>query len=402
MFYILEVSINMDEFKKAGQIAKILMSERKRALTAEEQTIFNDWLNEDDGNISLYNKLKKDSSIPAKLESLSKFNKDKAFSLFVKRSQTRITKNIYQRILKYAAILIPFIFASWLIYRINSGAPPEVQLVKTEIKPGTSKAILKLGDGTIVNLETEKELIANFDEAIIRNSNNKITYNLSDKKVKSKKIQFNTIEIPKGGEYQLILSDGTKVWLNSGTSIKYPITFAKDIREVYLEYGEAFFEVTKNTESPFIVHTSKMNVKVLGTSFNVRAYSDENFLATTLVTGKVTINQLEAEKEYTLNMNEQAIISDLKTIIKGVDVDQYVAWKNGRILFEENTLGEIFKDLSRWYNIDIIYSNPNIKELRFSIDIERYEDLGEILGIIELTKKVKFEIKENLVTIKKG
>ena len=272
-------------------------------------------------------------------------------------------------------------------------------MVRTEIKPGSSKAILKLADGTVINLEDEKELVAEFDGTIISNNNKEVVYNSSAKKVKRRKLQYNTIEIPRGGEYQLTLSDGTKVWLNSGTTIKYPVVFAKDSREVFLYEGEAFFEVTENEDSPFIVHTSKMDVNVLGTSFNVRAYSDENQLATTLVTGKVIINQPENGKEYTLIPNEQAIFSDRGIDINSVDVNKFIAWKDGRILFEENTLEEIFNDLSRWYNIDINYTNLEVKKLRFSIDVKRYDELGEILEILELTKKVKFEIEENSLRI---
>ena len=389
----------MLEFEKTDRIVKLLLTERRRTLTEKEKLILNEWLKEDKGNKILYNSLKNEANIPAKLKSLSEFNKDEANASFVELTKTRKTRSIYREVLKYAAILIPFIFAVWFIYQNNNKIEPEIQLVSTEIQPGTSKAILKLADGTVVNLEEEKELVAEFDGTIISNNNKEIIYNPSGKKVKSRKLQFNTIEIPRGGEYQLILSDGTKVWLNSGTSIKYPVAFAANSREVYLEEGEAFFEVTENKESPFIVHTSKMKVNVLGTSFNVRAYSDENQLATTLITGKVIINQPETGKEYTLIPNEQAIFSDQGVDVKSVDVNKFIAWKNGRILFEENTLEEIFNDLSRWYNIDVDYASSEVKKLMFSIDVERYDEFGEILGILELTKKVKFEIEENSITI---
>lgn len=388
----------MKEFIKTDHIVKLLLTEKERALTEEEQLILNNWLKEDEGNQILYNRLKDEANISEKLKSLSEFNKDEAFARFVELTKTHKTRNIYREVLKYAAILIPFIFAVWFIFQ-NNKIEHETKIASTEIHPGTSKAILKLSDGTIVNLEEEKELVAEFDGTTISNTNKEIIYNPSGKKVKSRKLQYNIIEIPRGGEYQLILSDGTKVWLNSGTTIKYPITFAANSRDVYLEEGEAFFEVTENQESPFIVHTSKMNVNVLGTSFNVRAYSLENQLATTLVTGKVLINQSENGKEYTLIPSEQAILSDEEIDIISVDVDRFIAWKNGRILFEENTLEEIFNDLSRWYNIDVDYASSEVKNLRFSVDVKRYDELVEILEILELTKKVKFKIDENSVII---
>jgi transmembrane sensor len=389
----------MKEFIKTEQIVKLLLIEKERALTEKEQLILNNWLKEDEGNQILYNRLKNEANISEKLKSLSEFDKDEAFARFVELTKNHKTRNIYREVLKYAAILIPFIFAVWFIFQNNNKIEPEINIASTKIQPGTSKAILKLSDGTIVNLEDEKELVAEFDGTTISNTNKEIIYNPSGKKVKFRKLQYNTIEIPRGGEYQLILSDGTKVWLNSATTIKYPITFAANSRDVYLEEGEAFFEVTENKKSPFIVHTSKMNVNVLGTSFNVRAYSAENQLATTLVTGKVLINQSKNGKEYTLIPNEQAILSDEEIDIVSVDVDRFIAWKNGRILFEENTLEEIFNDLSRWYNIDVDYTSSEVKNLRFSVDVKRYDELVEILDILELTKKVKFIIEENSVTI---
>ena len=387
----------MLKFEKTDQIVKLLLAERKQELTKKEQLILDEWLKEDKGNKTLYNSLIVEANISAKLKILSDFNKDQAYSKFVELTKVRKTKSIYHEVLKYAAVLIPLIFVTWFVCQTNNKT--ETQLVKTEIKPGSSKAILKLADGTIVNLEDKKELIAEFEGTIISNNNKEIIYNSSGKKAKLRKLQYNTIEIPQGGEYQLTLSYGTKVWLNSGTSIKYPIAFAAGSRDVYLEEGEAFFEVTENRESPFIVHTSKMNVNVLGTSFNVRAYSDENQLATTLITGKVKISEPESQKEYTLIPNEQATVSELGISVKNVDVNRFIAWKNGRILFEENTLEEIFNELSRWYNIDVDYASPEIKKLRFSIDTKRYNEFNEILKILELTKKVEFETDNNRVII---
>ncbi len=388
----------MIEFEKTDQIVKLLLTEREQELTNKEQLILDEWLKEDEGNQALYDSLKDEANVSAKLKILSEFNKDQAYSEFIELTKARKTRSIYREVLKYAAVLIPLIFMTWFVYQKNNKS--ETQLVKTEILPGTSKAILKLADGTVVNLEDEKELIAEFDGTIISNNNKEIIYNSSGKKVKPRKLQYNTIEIPRGGEYQLILSDGTKVWLNSGTTIKYPVEFAAGSRDVYLEEGEAFFEVTENKNSPFIVHTSKMDVNVFGTSFNVRAYSDENQLATTLVTGKVTISQTESQKEYTLIPNQQATVSELGVSVKNVDVNRFIAWKDGRILFEENTLEEIFNDLSRWYNIDVDYASLEVKKLRFSIDVKRYNEFNEILKILELTKKVEFELEKNRVIIK--
>ena len=150
------------------------------------------------------------------------------------------------------------------------------------------------------------------------------------------------------------------------------------------------------------MHTSALKVNVFGTSFNIRAYPDEEASTTTLVSGKVSLIQSGNHKEYNLTPNDQAIVSNLETVIQKVNVNQFIAWKNGRILFEENTLEEVFNNLSRWYDIEVDYTDEEIKNLRFSIDVRRYSEFDELLKIIGLTKKVKFEINGNRVIIKKS
>jgi transmembrane sensor len=237
------------------------------------------------------------------------------------------------------------------------------------------------------------------DGAVVRNSSKEIVYDAVQTRRRSH-IQYNEIEIPRGGEYQLTLSDGTKVWLNSETTIKFPVVFSSNSREVYLLNGEAYFDVTENKNSPFIVHTSKMDVNVLGTSFNVRAYSDEKETTTTLVSGKVQVREADSKAEYTITPNEQASLTGSGMNIRKVDVNRYIAWKNGRIFFEGNTLEEIFNDLGRWYDIEVDFEDSAASDLRFSVDVERYDNLSEILEILELTQKVEFKVVENTLKIR--
>tara|TARA_R110002050_G_scaffold169807_1_gene301631 strand:+ start:2503 stop:3675 length:1173 start_codon:yes stop_codon:yes gene_type:complete len=389
----------MIDFGKIDKIANLLLAERDHVLTGTEKSELDKWLKEDARNQILYDSLKKEESIPAKLKILEGYNKEKAFAKFVKRAKDKKTIKI-KRFLRYAALLIPFFLAVYFIYQHNSNVEPELQTI-SDIQPGTSKAILELADGSTVNLEKEDKEIMEYDGTIVQNTQKQLIYKPADQRQNHKKIRYNTIKIPRGGEYQLSLSDGTKVWLNAETILKYPVVFSDKTREIFME-GEAFFEVAKSTDWPFIVHTSNVKVNVLGTSFNIRAYSDEKVSTTTLVTGKVTLVQSDNNKEYGLTPNEQATVSKGATVIEKVNVNQFIAWKNGRILFEENTLEEIFNELSRWYNIDINYADEEVKNLRFSIDVVRYSKFETILEIIELTKKVKFEINENEVTIMKN
>ena len=390
----------MSDFYKIDRIVALLILERERELTPEEQQELSEWLAEDDNNRKLYDSLKDKTNIEAKIGFLNSFDKQKAYDSFLSKINKSKTRTLTRQILKYAAVLIPFFVVIWFVIQRNNVVEQENNLAKTEIQPIQSKAVLRLADGKTILLEEEKDLIVELGCATIINNDKEIVYNRTDKAVKTRKLQYNTIEIPRGGEYQITLSDGTKVWLNSSTSLKYPVAFAAGSRDVYLQGGEVFFDVAKNKDRPFIVHTSKMNVNVLGTMFNIRDYSDENRVTTTLVEGKVLINNLKNKKDYTLTPNEQAVVSDSKVSVETVDVSRFIAWKNGRILFKENTLDEIFNDLARWYDIDFNFENQDAAKLRFSIDIERYDELSEILEIIELTQKVKIEVNDNLVIIK--
>jgi transmembrane sensor len=393
------MTIGMDDFKIIDKVVKLLIAKRDRQLSTQEQKFLQEWLEEDSGNKTLYEALTDDSKIPEKIRILSEYDKKAAFLEFKKLTAKNKIRRIYLNVLKYAAILIPFVFATWLILRQNKNTITEIQTAKSEITAGSSKAILKLADGRVVNLEEDKDTIAELDGTIVRNSSKEIVYDAVHSRRRNN-IQYNEIEIPRGGEYQLTLSDGTKVWLNSETTIKYPVAFPKTSREVYLLNGEAFFDVTENKNSPFIVHTAKMDVNVFGTSFNVRAYSDEKELTTTLVTGKVLIREEESKAEHILTPNEQASLTGSEMNIKKVDVNRYIAWKNGRILFEANTLEEIFNDLGRWYDIKVDFEDPATRDLRFSIDVERYDNLSEILEILELTQKVTFSINEETLMIR--
>lgn len=389
----------MDSFKKIDKVVKLLIAKRDRQLSTQEQKFLKEWLEEDEVNKTLYEALTDESKIPEKIRALSEFDKKAAFYKFKKLATQKKTRRIYLNVLKYAAILIPFIFVTWLIINQIDNTSTDIQTAEREITAGSSKAILKLADGRIVNLEEDKDTIAELDGAVVRNSSKEIVYDAVQKRRRSH-IQYNEIEIPRGGEYQLTLSDGTKVWLNSETTIKFPVVFSSNSREVYLLNGEAFFDVTENKNSPFIVHTSKMDVNVLGTSFNVRAYSDEKELITTLVTGKVLIRESDSKAEYNITPNEQASLTGSGMNIRKVDVNRYIAWKNGRIFFEANTLEEIFNDLGRWYDIEVDFEDTEARYLRYSIDIERYDNLDEILEILELTQKVEFIIVEDTLKIR--
>lgn len=387
----------MNEFEQGHIIAEVILAEKERPLTEKEQQQLTDWFAQDSQNYLLYEKLKYDENLASSLKDLGKYDTTKAFSDFEKRiAKTRSIK-LPHILMRVAAVLV-IAFGTYYFFQYQLSSQNSEPAQELAIKPGTSKAILKLADGTVVSLENNKTDITESDGTTISSDTDKVVYKPSEKRVSERKLKYNTIEIPRGGEYQLTLSDGTHVWLNSETTIKYPVVFAKNKREVYIN-GEAFFDVAHNEDVPFIVTTDKMKVNVLGTAFNIRAFSNEEEAATTLVRGKVNVTSAQTLQTFMLKPSEQFLTGEGNSSVRKVNVNHYTAWKEGRILFNDNSLDEIFSDIARWYNINVEYQNEALKDLRFSVDVKRYDEITKIIEIIELTKKVKFELNDSIVTI---
>lgn len=275
-------------------------------------------------------------------------------------------------------------------------------LAKTErIVPGV-KAELILSTGERVVLNQQRVSIDGVNETGIQNDS--VTgLNYTTAKVQGEEFVYNTMRIPVGGFYQLALSDGSKVWLNSMTELRFPVAFTGEERRVYLT-GEAYFEVTPDSKHPFIVVTEDgMEVKVYGTEFNVNTYQ-QNMVQTVLVSGKVGIRMDAAGKEVMLAPKQMAEYSDKTRMIRVEDVDpyRYIAWKDGEFVFERETIEEIMQRLERWYDVTVFYENESLKEKRFTGSISRYEDIEQVLRLIEGPATLRFDVKGNVVTVKYG
>lgn len=213
---------------------------------------------------------------------------------------------------------------------------------------------------------------------------------------KNTELVCHEIVVPKGQTSEFMFEDGTRVWINSGSSLRLPASQNPASREVFLE-GEAYFEVEKNPERPFIVHTSALDIKVLGTSFNIQAYSDLPNLETTLVEGRVEIlnkNQVklaELKKGEVLNFSK----STKSGKIEHVDTAPYYAWRDGKLVFKDKPLGEIALQLERWYNVEIAFADDAIRNFRFSGTILRNKPFDQVLQAIKLTAPIRYTIKVN-------
>lgn len=275
----------------------------------------------------------------------------------------------------------------------------EQELAKSVMQPGTSKAILMMADGKEVVLEQGQNLNILLNERVrVATSSQGIVYEEHGKGMVTE--EYNKLTTPIGGEYSLVLSDGTKVFLNADSELKYPVEFSDGKRIVDLK-GEAYFEVHKDSLRPFIVRINGAEVTVLGTSFNVNTYGDDGQIYTTLVNGSVRVASVKNKQEEILKPGMQSVMnvqSGLLTVRK-VDVEPYVAWREGRFVFRAMTLDLIMRQLQRWYDFEVFYQNSELKDYEFRGVIKRDMDLDKVLSVIKATTNVDFEVKGKVITI---
>ena len=207
-------------------------------------------------------------------------------------------------------------------------------------------------------------------------------------------LDYNTLEIPRGTEYKLILADGTQVWLNVQTRLRYPVSFGSGERRVYLE-GEAYFEVTKDAGRPFRVESAAQTVEVLGTQFNVYAYPDEQQVYTTLVEGSVAVTAVGSGKQMNLKPGEQTVVeAEHGDMAKSkVNIEEVISWKNGMFVFDDQSLEIILGKVARWYDVEVFYKNVQAKTLVFKGNLPRYGELSELLKVLESGSQVRFAVK---------
>lgn len=300
-----------------------------------------------------------------------------------------------------AAAAVTLLISLTLIFNGAEPQSTETTVVNNSIKVGTDKATLILDDGTEIALEKGKSYKKNNLES---NGNEIIYQPLTDPAVEE--VVYNYLIIPRGGQYYLKLADGTKVWLNSESKLKYPTFFSDGKeREVELIYGEAYFDVSPSTEhggSQFKVLTNQQKVAVLGTEFNIKAYPDDHYIFTTLVEGQIAVSNSNGGMETILRPNQQSIIKTNYSSIEVVNTNVYneISWKEGVFSFEQMTLKNIMKVLSRWYDIEVVFTDPNIETITFNGILRKNQQIEDILKPIQSINNITYEIKDGTIIFK--
>ncbi len=387
----------MENLEKGIEISRLIVKDLQGCISSEEKTMLNEWLEESSENREIYHRVQGRVNREERQRIIRKLNKRVAWER-VNKNTKKYRNPVLRRCMKYAAIVLPLfvVGVGFYLTRDKEGSHPVAKVVK--INPGVTKAELVLADGhkVVLGTETIDSLVSEGGVNIVKDGNG-VSY-LGNKEEND--LVYNIMRVPRGGEFKVRLQDGTLVYMNSETELKYPVHFVGKERRVYLS-GEAYFEVQRDTAKPFIVEMNGNEVRVLGTEFNVRSYKDEKCQFTTLVTGKVLLTTHD-HKCVELLPNEQGIV-DLQGVLRKeqVDVTLYTAWKDGNFVFRKQRLENIMEIVERWYDLKVIFEDEGSKQVSFSGNVERYDDFSKLAEMLEATGSVKFRIRNNEVYITK-
>ncbi|WP_222538100.1 FecR family protein [Pedobacter polysacchareus] len=295
-----------------------------------------------------------------------------------------------------AGVVVIGLGIGYLIHQ-QQGHSKELKVASQDILPGGNKAVLVLGNGQRISLTDAKngDVASQSGIHITKTEDGKLVYVVRKEDTNSN--LFNTIETPAGGQYQVVLPDGSTVMLNTASSLTFPTSFAsKNERRVTLK-GEAYFEVARNKNKPFKVITERQEVVVLGTHFNINAYADEDLTLTTLLEGSVQVSKA-GKSIKNLVPGEQSALSDHQFTVKTVDLETAVSWQNGRFTFENESVEAVMRQIARWYDIEVIYKG-DLSNVKLMGSVSRKKKLSEVLRVLQLSRKVKFKVEGRRVTV---
>ncbi|MBX3240454.1 MAG: FecR domain-containing protein [Chitinophagaceae bacterium] len=383
---------------QAYRTARLIAGYIRGTLTDAEKDELDDWITQTDANMELFAELTDEKNIQAALEERGSYNSEAAITRLkqkiafekpvARRGKTRLW---YAVAAAAAAILVALLFL--YPYQRNKQATEELLTSRPDLLPGTHKAILTIGDGRQIVLDSNAEgNLLQQGDLQVRDSGAVLTYHGS-----SAVEEWHTLTTPKGGEYQLKLPDGTRVWLNAESSIRFPNRFVSSERRVEIS-GEVYFEVEKDSRQ-FIATASSSQTEVLGTHFNIHAYPGDAVTAVTLAEGSIKVSDTISKRSLLLQPGQQAQVSgEALEFAGGVNLEEVLAWKSGWFYFEDEPIAGIMKKIARWYDVDIRYEGDI--PYHFNAEIERNVPVSKLFALLEKTGRVHFEIKDDIILVK--
>ena len=378
-----------EQDKHITYIADLIIAELTGKIDDAGRNELENWKHESPEHLRLYNLYQSPDFIARKFEFIKEYSAIEAYQEFAGRVKQAKRQKRTLVLYRYVAAVVLLFVLGGSFYFFHDTKDESIVFVQ-KIQPGSCKAILTEPDGTKIDI-SDTTFLAFVQKSVMSRKNEE------EKEVVE--TLYHTITIPRGGEYDLLLSDGSRLRMNSESEIRVPVTFEKGQREVFMK-GEIYFDIVRDSLAPFVVHTHQGDIRVLGTSFNVRDYQDENFLETTLVNGKVAFerggNYSYLKPGEQLRLNKE----DGKTTVETVDVLLYCSWKDGRFVFEKQRLEVIMNTIARWYNINVFYESSSVKDILFTGNIKRYGDLEQVVSMLKLINKIDIKIKDRNVFVR--
>lgn len=365
------------------QIKDLLIKYKANACTEEELAILESWyLNFEYKDFSDLTDEEKEDDLKL---------------IWVNIPNRKKSERIIWRYLSAAAVVLIALSAGLFFYEYHQIGETNIARVASDVEPGGNKAILTLANGERVSLTDAPDgtVMQNAGQfMIVKDTDGKLVYKVKSSDIIEHGVSgYNVLETPIGGQYQVALPDGTNVWLNAASSIKFPTSFAgQSYREVEL-VGEGYFEVKRDKQQPFKVITATQVVEVLGTHFNINAYKDESTVKTTLIEGRVKVNGA------LLKPGEQSTVSAAGINVEMVDVEIAMAWKNGLFMFDNENLESVMRKISKWYGVQVVYTDEALKDVVFGGTVSKFDHVSKVLRKLELTGKVHFKIEDKNITV---
>lgn len=380
-------------------IARLIARHLAGEATETEKEELAQWRNESPQHESLFLQICCKEHIRHKLQQRKAFDTQQGWEEMNKTISRNQLKRRIRNACRHVAILaLPIAMSIFLAYRHNPHPTQTAVPAIEHILPGGKKAILTLDNGQTICLHGKPDTkVQEKDGTTIQMDSAAMNYQPIPQRNVTIKEVYNRIDIPRGGEYKLTLSDGTKIYLNSMSSLRYPVQFTQDTRQVELQ-GEGYFEVSKS-EKPFLVKTNGMQIEVLGTTFNISAYPDEPCQAT-LVNGSIKVTTPYGNSRL-LKPSEQACANpqDNTLEVHEVNTDFHTSWIHGKINFKDQRLEDIMKSLTRWYDMQVVYKDEAAKNARFGCYVDRYDEITPFVNLLEKTGKVSITIKGKNISI---
>lgn len=382
------------------EIHELLLAYLQDDISEEEMIRLQGWLDENERHRKLLDELRDKEVLRQEIGAYASFDTSRRWiQLKEEMDKTPRKRRLLLRVWKSVAAVFVVAVAGGLLYWqiTDSARPVEEQVLVAQIRPGETQAVLITGKGQQLLLQGLKDTCLDItgNETLKISKDGSLEYSLS---ALSRMPEWHTLQVPRGGEYKIVLDDGTEIWLNSASELKYPAHFVGNERRVCL-VGEAYFQVARNEAAPFIVETRDMDVKVLGTSFNVSAYEDEENSHATLVEGRVEVDDKINGEKVTLTPGEQALLQGKEMVVREVNTKLYSMWRLDRFTFASEDMEGVIRKLSRWYNVNFFFSNSSMKQKRFTGSLPKYSDISQVLKMIEMTTDIKFQVKGNTIII---